>query len=97
MQFFLKKILIGKVADYLDNYSNDKIAAIHFFERDYFLPARNQFILSPQADLIEAAQKLFSVMREADKLDVDIIIADEFPNRGLGYAINDRLKRASAQ
>ncbi|MDP1728168.1 MAG: L-threonylcarbamoyladenylate synthase [Bacteroidota bacterium] len=90
-----KKMVIGNVADYLDNYSTDKIAVIHFSEPDVFLPETNQFILSPNADLNEAAQKLFAVMRQADKLDVEIIIADEFPGTGLGNAINDRLRRAS--
>lgn len=92
-----KKLLIGNIADYLDIYSTDKIAAIHFSEPDLYLPEMNQFILSARADLNEAAQKLFAVMREADKLEVEIIIADEFPNTGLGHAINDRLKRASVK
>jgi L-threonylcarbamoyladenylate synthase len=36
-------------------------------------------------------------MREVDKLDLDVILAEKFPDEGLGRAINDRLKRAGAE
>jgi L-threonylcarbamoyladenylate synthase len=34
-------------------------------------------------------------MRQVDALDVDVILAEIFPDEGLGRAINDRLKRAA--
>jgi L-threonylcarbamoyladenylate synthase len=36
------------------------------------------------------------VLRELDASDCDVIIAEEFPDQGLGRAINDRLRRAAA-
>ncbi|MBJ7428491.1 MAG: L-threonylcarbamoyladenylate synthase type 1 TsaC, partial [Bacteroidia bacterium] len=57
----------------------------------------NQFTLSKNKDLNEAASHLFAAMRQLDALDLDVIYAEKFPNTGLGYAINDRLKRASIQ
>jgi L-threonylcarbamoyladenylate synthase len=33
-------------------------------------------------------------MRQIDGLEVDIILAERFPEAGLGRAINDRLQRA---
>ncbi|ULQ53583.1 L-threonylcarbamoyladenylate synthase [Flavihumibacter fluvii] len=61
------------------------------------IPTAYQFQLSPSADLSEAARRLFATMRLADEMDIDLIIAQEFPDRGLGRAINDRLKRASTE
>lgn len=51
--------------------------------------------LSPAGDLRQAAAGLFAAMRRLDALGLDAIIADEFPQTGLGLAINDRLRRAS--
>jgi L-threonylcarbamoyladenylate synthase len=39
---------------------------------------------------------LFAVLRALDRSDCDIILAEHFPDEGLGRAINDRLGRASA-
>ncbi len=55
-----------------------------------------QKILSPSGSLSEAAQGLFAAMREMDQMELDFIIADYFPEEGLGRAINDRLRRAAA-
>ena len=33
-------------------------------------------------------------MRKLDAMNYDIILAEAFPNKGLGIAINDRLQRA---
>ena len=42
----------------------------------------------------EAAKNLFTVLRLTDKLNVDVILAEKFPDEGIGRAINDRLGRA---
>lgn len=39
---------------------------------------------------------LFAVLRALDHSDSDLIRAGRFPEEGLGHAINDRLRRASA-
>ena len=54
-------------------------------------------VLSPSGDLREAAVGLFAAMRRLDALGLDAIIADRFPQHGLGLAINDRLRRAARQ
>ncbi|MBX2873128.1 MAG: threonylcarbamoyl-AMP synthase [Saprospiraceae bacterium] len=56
-----------------------------------------QKVLSPSRNLSEAAQRLFAAMREMDQMDLDIILAEYFPEEGLGRAINDRLSRAAAR
>ena len=52
-------------------------------------------MLSIKGSLNEAAQHLFAALRALDNSDIDIILTEEFPDEGLGKAINDRLKRAS--
>lgn len=52
-------------------------------------------ILSPEGDLVKAAANLFKAMHSLDKSGASKIIAEEFPEIGLGRAINDRLRRAA--
>lgn len=56
-----------------------------------------QVVLSPSGDLGEAARNLFSGMRFLDKAGVSVILAEELPEKDLGKAINDRLRRAAAK
>lgn len=51
--------------------------------------------LSPAGDLAEAAANLFDHLHRLDRLGRPIAVAP-FPDRGLGVAINDRLRRAAA-
>jgi len=51
--------------------------------------------LSPSGDLIEAASTLFTHLHQLDAQDRPIAVAP-IPMRGLGLAINDRLRRAAA-
>ncbi len=60
-------------------------------------PTVAQKILSNQGDMKEAAAQLYAAMHELDTLLLDVIIAERFPNHGIGKAINDRLERAAAQ
>jgi len=51
-------------------------------------------VLSPAGDLREAAATLFSKMRILDANGTPLIIAEPVPDRGLGTAIMDRLRKA---
>lgn len=53
--------------------------------------------LSESGDLREAATNLFRYLRELDRSDVDLIVAEQVPEEGLGAAINDRLRRAAGR
>ncbi len=52
--------------------------------------------LSPGGDVDEAAANLFAMMRTVDRPEFRAIAVMPIPERGLGRAINDRLRRASA-
>lgn len=58
--------------------------------------AQAVFDLSPSGDLNEAAANLFGLLKKADQTGAAGIAVTPIPNRGLGEAINDRLKRAAA-
>jgi L-threonylcarbamoyladenylate synthase len=58
--------------------------------------ARAVLNLSEAADLTEAAANLFSHLRALDAFGVAAIAVAPIPRKGLGEAINDRLKRAAA-
>lgn len=75
---------------------NSRLGVLAFFQKLPDIPEHHQILLSPSRDLQEAAQRLFAAMRHLDQLPIDLIIAEPFPETGLGRAINDRLRRASA-
>jgi len=52
-------------------------------------------VLSPSGDLREAAANFYAALREFDKTEVDIMMAEPLPEEGIGVAIMDRLRRAS--
>jgi len=72
-----------------------KLALLSFEESYSDLPWINSEVLSKEGDMKAAAQSLFAAMRRLDEGEADFILAEVFPETGLGRAINDRLQRAS--
>lgn len=52
--------------------------------------------LSPTGNLVEAASNLYGHLRKLDALQPHIICVMPVPEKGIGIAINDRLRRAAA-
>jgi len=92
-----KKVAYGVMAELLTRYSTQKIGVLAFRAKVAGVEPENQLILSPTGNLEEAAKHLFGNLRELDKKNIDIILAEEVPDIGLGKAINDRLRRAAAE
>jgi len=76
---------------------NNRAGALVFREPFGGIREDHQRVLSPTGDLNEAAKNLFAHLRTLDSLPVDVIYAEPLPNQGLGWAMNDRLRRASVQ
>ena len=55
----------------------------------------NTHWLTEDGDPVEAAQRLFSILRELDAAGYESIEAEPAPDEGIGRAINDRLRRAA--
>ena len=60
-----------------------------------FKTGKNYFNLSKKGNLKEAANNLYKTMRKIKKRKFKSIAIIKIPNKGIGYAINDRLKKAS--
>ena len=89
-----KPLLIGDVGQLIDAFAGKKIGLLQF-QHSAGLAVENEILLSPSGSLEESAAGLFRAMRLLDQSDLDVIIAERFPNIGIGRAINDRLERAA--
>ena len=87
-----KKLVLGNITELIKVHKNKKYGILSY-QQDFGIPY--QFILSATGKSDEAAQNLFSALRDLDKMPIEIIIAEPVPDVGLGRAINDRLRRAS--
>jgi len=65
-------------------------------EKGISAPSEKIKILSKIGNLNEAAANFFDMLHDLDKLGLKVIRAEEAPPTGLGEAINDRLRRATA-
>lgn len=94
-----KALLVGDVEELVKKYPGKKIAVIDFGNTSFSFQGDTVRVynLSETANLREAAANLFEVLYQIDQSDVDLIIAKLLPDEGLGKAINDKLKRASAE
>lgn len=93
-----KQFHLGKIEELLREHGHDRVGILTF-QKGAAHPVKStaQLALSLSGDLHEAARNLFSMLRSFDQMDVDVILAEEVPNEGIGRAINDRLRRAAAQ
>ena len=87
-------LIIENVHQVVTRSMGERIGVISF-QKDYGDLVEVCKVLSPSGDLSEAAARLFSAMRELDAMGLDKLIAEQFPEEGLGRAINDRLQRAA--
>jgi L-threonylcarbamoyladenylate synthase len=92
-----KRVWLGNLKQLQGQHYRQNIGVLAFMEPLPEVPLENQRILSPKGDLAEAAANVFAYLRELDKLEIDLIIAEPVPNEGIGRAVNDRLLRASGE
>jgi L-threonylcarbamoyladenylate synthase len=87
--------LESDVAQFIKGFPSKKIGLLLFKERIENSSAMHQEILSEKGDLKEATSQLYAAMHRLDKMDLDMIVAERFPDFELGKSINDRLQRAT--
>ena len=90
-----KKFLLGNIQELMKKYPS-RCGILSFQNNVTEIRSGFHLTLSPSGDLNEAARNLFSMLRHLDNMDVDVVLAEEVPNEGLGRAINDRLRRAAS-
>lgn len=86
--------LTNNVEELLKTFPDKKIGLLLFQNELTQLKNIPKEILSKTGDVREAAKNLYAAMHRLDKRHLDIIIAEQLPNQGLGKTINDRLQRA---
>ena len=87
--------LTADVKKKLITFPDQKIGVIVFQNEVNDPKIVQQEVLSPTGNLAEAASQLYAALHRLDHCNLDCIIAERFPDFGLGKTINDRLKRAT--
>jgi L-threonylcarbamoyladenylate synthase len=62
---------------------------------DYFKDADYVITCGKRSELETVAQNIYGALRQFDDLDVDLILSETFPNKGIGEAIMNRLTKAA--
>ena len=88
-----KPLVVGHIDELVKKHAGRKVAVLSFSKQYEVSECR---VLSPKGDLHEAASRLFATLRELDRSETEIILAEVFPDEGIGMAINDRLSRANS-
>lgn len=86
--------LTDNVLDLLKSYQGKKVGLLLF--KHEILNEQNiiQEVLSRKGNLKEAAKYLYAALHRLDQRNLEVIIAEKFPDEGLGKTLNDRLQRA---
>lgn len=90
-----KTVLVSDVKKALKKYPTKRIGLLLF---NYVTIDRDDVtieILSKKRSLKEATANLYAAMHRLDTQNLDLIIAQKFPEIDLGNSINDRLERAT--
>jgi L-threonylcarbamoyladenylate synthase len=90
-------LYLGESSALLTEAKYSEMVYIGFNQSHNHIPLGNQILLSKTGDYAEAAKNLFGALRQADKMQQKLIIANLLPEENLGRAINDRLRRAAVK
>ncbi|KAA2218909.1 L-threonylcarbamoyladenylate synthase [Maribacter flavus] len=86
-------LVCDNIREELKNNPHKKVGVLSFYQED-FPSATKVITLSQNKQMEEAATSLFEAMHILDASGLDLILAERFPEKGLGSSINDRLFRA---
>jgi L-threonylcarbamoyladenylate synthase len=90
-----KTILVENVYQSIEEHKDKKIGLLVLNEFIQHEAVKAIEILAENGDFKNATQNLYAAMHRLDKKNLDLIIAQKFPEKELGKSINDRLERAS--
>lgn len=88
-------ILVDDVKKELEKHPNKKIGLLLFKNENLEIENVIKEVLSKKGSLKEATANLYAAMHRLDTQNLDLIIAQKFPEIDLGKSINDRLERAT--
>lgn len=90
-----KTVLTSHLTETLEDYKGLRIGLLTYNDILNDDAIDFKIVLSESKNLEEAASKLYDALHQLDQQNLDIIIAEQLPDYGLGKSINDRLFRAT--
>lgn len=87
--------LENDVQKFVEQFPNQRIGLLTFQYKIENVSVVYQEVLSEKGDLKEATSNLYAALHRLDKMNLDLIVAEKFPDFELGKSINDRLERAT--
>jgi L-threonylcarbamoyladenylate synthase len=90
-----RSILVDDAASEIEKYPSMKIGCLLFSASVANIPIDHQRLLSVAGNLDEAAANVYNALHELDAQNLDLIIMEKMPDKGIGRSINDRLERAT--
>lgn len=90
-----KIILVDDVEESIRTFHTHSIGVLKLTGESEMNQVSKIELLSKSGNLTEAASNLYAALHNLDDANLDLIIAERFPNYGLGKTINDRLERAT--
>ena len=87
--------LTNDIPKFLKFFNDKKIGLLLFMNPIENNKIVHQEVLSKSGDLKEAAKNLYAAMHRLDQMNLDVILAERFPDIDLGKTINDKLERAT--
>ncbi|MBT8244117.1 MAG: threonylcarbamoyl-AMP synthase [Winogradskyella sp.] len=90
-----KTVLSDNLSETISKYSGKEIGVLSFQTEIKDRSITFQIVLSKKGNMSEAASKLYNALHTLDRQNLDVIIAERFPDYDLGKSINDRLNRAT--
>lgn len=87
--------LENDVQKFVEQFPNQRIGILTFKNKIENASVVYQEVLSERGDLKEAMSNLYAALHRLDKMKLDMIVAEKFPDFELGKSINDRLERAT--
>ena len=87
--------LENDVRNFIKQFPNQRIGLLTFKDKIENASVVYQEVLSEKGDLKEATSNLYAALHRLDKMNLDLIVTEKFPDFELGKSINDRLERAT--
>lgn len=88
-------ILTDNLVEQIENFKGQKIGLLVFKDEITNSEITHQEVLAQNGSMELAVSNLYNAMHLLDALNLDVLIAEKFPDEGLGKSVNDRLERAS--
>jgi L-threonylcarbamoyladenylate synthase len=89
-----KLIVTDCISEYLKNNDIENTGFLLFSKPCESIPIQNYLLVTKNKIINEAAHNFYAALHELDERKFDLIIAEKFPEQGIGNSLNDRLYRA---